>query len=228
MERLFDYLATGRCGDEEIRLVAALVEEFPYFFVPRLLCLKRAFDVDRPSFPEKLKQHAIHVPDAKQLYRYLRGLPPFGGGMTERRDVAAVAGERETFEFIREDSRGVLRRSPGVTLPTVYRLEDEFPEEVQEPRAEAQDDPIDLFIRREPVMPRVVPGGRGEEVTDERPRDPDEEFFSETLAKIYLKQRLYDKAITTYTQLSLKYPEKSIYFARLIDKANELKKHNTR
>ncbi len=39
---------------------------------------------------------------------------------------------------------------------------------------------------------------------------------SETLAKIYVAQGNYPKAIEAYSQLSLKYPEKKIFFANLI------------
>lgn len=41
----------------------------------------------------------------------------------------------------------------------------------------------------------------------------DEDLLTESLAKIYIKQKRYYKAIEIIQKLSLKYPEKSIYFA---------------
>ena len=48
-----------------------------------------------------------------------------------------------------------------------------------------------------------------------------EDFCTEALAKIYLEQEYPDEAIAIYSKLSLRYPEKSVYFATLIDEINK-------
>jgi hypothetical protein len=84
-------------------------------------------------------------------------------------------------------------------------------------------DLIDRFIRISPTIERMTPGNiqpvrdlSGENTSDESA------FITETLAKIYVNQGYYTKAINIYEKLSLQYPEKSAYFAGRIEKINEL------
>jgi len=57
--------------------------------------------------------------------------------------------------------------------------------------------------------------------------ETDDDFISDTLAKIYIKQGHFEKALSTYEKLSLKYPEKNIYFAAQIKLIKELIKKTT-
>ena len=61
----------------------------------------------------------------------------------------------------------------------------------------------------------------------DNPKEADNEaigdFCTETLAQIYLEQDYPEQAIDIYSKLSLRYPEKSVYFAALIDEINKKK-----
>ena len=47
----------------------------------------------------------------------------------------------------------------------------------------------------------------------QEPETSDDSTFSESLAKIYIKQGKYSKALEIIKNISLKFPEKSVYFA---------------
>ncbi|VAV83213.1 FIG00648993: hypothetical protein [hydrothermal vent metagenome] len=53
-----------------------------------------------------------------------------------------------------------------------------------------------------------------------------EALMTETLARIYVEQKNYSKAIQSYKVLSLKYPEKSGFFADQIQAVKELQEQN--
>lgn len=84
-------------------------------------------------------------------------------------------------------------------------------------------DLIDRFISISPTIERIRPG-EDQPVMDLSERGSEEEtsFITETLAKIYVNQGYYTKAINIYQKLSLQYPEKSAYFAGRIEKIEEL------
>ena len=98
------------------------------------------------------------------------------------------------------------------------------PVEVTEPSGKlSQADLIDRFIRISPTIERLTPGDM-QPVKDLAAESTDEhgKFITETLAKIYINQGYYTKAINIYEKLSLQYPEKSAYFASRIEKIKEL------
>lgn len=84
-------------------------------------------------------------------------------------------------------------------------------------------DLIDRFIRANPTIERLTPGEH-ELVRDLSETSSEEKgtFITETLAKIYVNQGYYTKAINIYEKLCLQYPEKSAYFASRIEKIREL------
>lgn len=74
------------------------------------------------------------------------------------------------------------------------------------------------------VFSRFAAKAREEGYTDgaESAGMPEEGFCTETLARIYLEQGYPQEAIDIYSRLSLRYPEKSVYFAALINEINKI------
>lgn len=80
---------------------------------------------------------------------------------------------------------------------------------------------VEKFIREEPqIKPPKSDKLDNENKARKSAEDPND-LVSETLAHIYTDQMLFYKAVETYKKLSLKFPEKSTYFA---DQIRELEK----
>lgn len=84
-------------------------------------------------------------------------------------------------------------------------------------------DDNDLIARFIAEKPRIKP----KEVTDHQKdisresTKEDDDLLTETLIKVYIAQGYIEKAIKSYEKLSLKYPEKSTYFANQIKELKE-------
>jgi len=82
---------------------------------------------------------------------------------------------------------------------------------------------IDDFIQNEPRINRNIKVAEKQEDISLGSLEDRDGFISETLASIYVKQKLFNKAIAVYDKLVLKNPEKNVYFASQIERIEKLK-----
>ncbi|GGI56838.1 hypothetical protein [Winogradskyella haliclonae] len=83
---------------------------------------------------------------------------------------------------------------------------------------------IDKFITENPKIKPTANIPKPKLVNNDETAD--DSLMTETLARIYVEQKNYDKAIQSYRILSLKYPEKSSFFADQIKAIKELSERN--
>jgi len=88
-------------------------------------------------------------------------------------------------------------------------------------------DLIDRFISNNPKLkPKEHTGSIGNIAEEQMIQT--ESLMTETLARIYLEQKNFKKAIQSYNILSLKYPEKSGFFADQIKAIKKLQEQNNK
>ena len=84
---------------------------------------------------------------------------------------------------------------------------------------------IDKFIKNNP---KIKPLSKDKNITVPVAQNThDSSLMTETLAKVYLEQKKYGNAIQAYRILSLKYPEKSGFFADQIKRVQILQKNKS-
>lgn len=127
--------------------------------------------------------------------------------VSEKADLLEL--EESEIDFTEES---IISKSDSVATP-----------ETPEARKKIQADLIDRFIQ---TNPRIEPSYEKADGPLEDISKPFTEeksgFVTETLARIYISQGYYSRAIDIYEKLSLKFPEKSSYFATQIEKIKEL------
>ncbi|MFV0571362.1 MAG: hypothetical protein ACK5M1_02890 [Xanthomarina gelatinilytica] len=88
-------------------------------------------------------------------------------------------------------------------------------------------DLIDKFISKNPRLKPQQYTSNNANLAEEQMIQP-ESLMTETLARIYVEQKNYKKAIQSYNILSLKYPEKSGFFADQIKAIKKLQEQNNK
>jgi len=85
---------------------------------------------------------------------------------------------------------------------------------------------IDKFIEASPKIPQIKQGVETS-ANFELNKTDNSYLMTETLARVYLEQKKYQRAIQAYEILILKYPEKSSFFANRISDIMILQQNNT-
>jgi tetratricopeptide (TPR) repeat protein len=186
----------GLLSEETLPELEELTEKYPYFQLAWMLFLKNLKITGHNGFESALKKAAVAVPDRKKLHRFL---------------YSDSVNQLSGYYF---GQAGIQQKD----LPEGEAIESEKGGSL-----------IDKFLSSEPAPIRMDSENtnetREEEESEimEKSVSESDELITETLAMIYFEQKKYEKALDAFKKLSLKYPEKSVYFATRIEEIEKLK-----
>ncbi len=217
-----------RLNNETLYELRTLVAKYPYAQTLRLLYLKNLYLLHDSTFGEELRKAALYVADRRVLFRLIEGdlliLEP-----NERQDLNSESDEDlgldRTLVLI-DSFLSKLPEKEQIPAPveldyatdySLYLHEWEEQENEKAPKLKGHE-LIDQFIEGGVDSTEQANGNhilKLDSYDDPSLNDETEEegFFTETLAKIYIKQKRYSKAIEIIKKLNLKYPKKNAYFA---------------
>jgi tetratricopeptide (TPR) repeat protein len=185
---------TNKLTTETAKDLEGVVKKFPFFQLAWLLYLKNLKVIDSPEFETVLKRTAVRVSNRKLMYRFLND--------------------------------EIITAPPDNDLQNQESSENKSEQEEEKHSSNLL---IDKFlqgdygvIRQNPDETKDKPNDQLKEVA-EKSVEENEEIITETLANIYFQQKNYEKALDAFEKLSLKYPEKSVYFASRIKEIEEIK-----
>ena len=142
----------------------------------------------------------------------------------EKEDVAALLkSERWASETVEKMSEVADKERAAELLRELMQRPELQNKEIDIERLMhlTSDDIIDRFLRTSHGRIVAEEGEPTDEIVVEADIDDEEDMVSEELAEVYLAQGLKDMAKETYRKLSLLNPEKSVYFAGLIEKIDK-------
>lgn len=169
--------------------------------------LKHPERLDEKSLPDikELVQHYPYFQAARMLYiRNLKNTDDLSYHAELKKGAINVP-DRVRLEQIMNKAASEKKEQSTVTVVA----DDANIESVPQLK---HHDLIDNFITANPHIKPVGEVSDVETVVLDNTNVTDS-IFTESLAKIYIKQGQYDKAIRIFEKLNLKYPEKSSYFA---------------
>lgn len=239
MQSLTTYIAQPELIDAAVVAeLGEMVERYPSFQAARLLYLRGLYLLQDKRFGQELSRAAISMPDRERLFELFEtdiieaaaeadSRAPAEAARTEGAEKADAAQPADRTlslidTFLGGRPQQVSTRHPrpaeAAVDYTVYllQLEDAQPVAPAPARAAAvapqQSDALPAGGGAGPG-PDAADSDTEEEAEESNVNDTSNAYFTETLARIYIKQRKYAKAIEIIRRISLRYPQKSPYFA---------------
>lgn len=208
--------------------IKAVIDKYPYFQSARALFLKALKEQESFKYNNELKLTAAFTTDRSILFNFItselfkeneksegkKEIKSEDSSVNEIEKVKSDLGIGEPIAFTKNETHSFnqwLQLSSG-TIKKIVPIEEKS----------LQDNIIDKFIANNPKISRINKNSSASSKAIETVQEP--LLMTETLAKIYLEQKKYDNAIKAYEILSLKYPEKSTFFADQIKKIRILQK----
>ena len=231
-------------NDNDIEMLSSLVDSYPYFTIAQVL-LAVGYDLtEDKKLNKQLRLAAAMSPDRNSLRHLLAeskekkntcDLPDEFGNESQQTtdngqqsldsiiipeiDLNKSQEELSKEMDLLEEKRKSLDELKYLIEQRIIELEREKEEVNKEEKTLSKTEIIDKFIAENPQISRPKQEFYNPMVVAQTSVVDKENIISETLATIYLNQGYVEKAISVYQKLSLKNPEKSVYFAELIEKA---------
>lgn len=240
--------------ESQVTELEKIISEFPYLQSARALRLKGLYNQNSFRYNLELKKTAAHTIDRSVLFDFITSdkfqyaTKNSVGEITENIENNVPVNKLE--ESIKQTIKEAQNKEPEaiISLPIGKPLEfnkeekHSFQEWLQlasislikrENKAEPEQDEnklkklelIDKFIESNP---KIIPSKNSlaAPVKVEKNEEDTSYLMTETLARVYLEQKKYQKAIQAYEILILKYPEKSVFFANCISDIKILQQNN--
>lgn len=192
-----------------------IIEYYPFFPAARSLYLRNLKNTGSFKFNTELSKNAIFISDRSRLFSLLE----LNFKDQERYELIPIDDTINLGKFNNEYKFEEIKIVSSFSETPIQLIETE--EEQADKKELSNDDLIERFLKANPIIPVVAEEETHNEQNEAGPRI-EEDLITETLASIYMKQGLYKEAIKAYEKLSLKIPEKNIYFAGQIEKIKEL------
>ncbi len=225
-----DFITKSNLDDLE-----KIVADFPYFQSAHFLKLKGLKSFDSYQYNDALKTTAAHTTDRSILFENISKkkkivIQPRSTNPQPEKQIKQEATEPKNFKDSKPEETLELGKPIQFESGEYFsfnqwlQIDSDKIKPLKKPsEKEVKTRIIDRFIATSPKITPSKKDSTNEPAIVQQTTDS-ESLMTETLAKVYLEQKKYDHAIKAYRILSLKYPEKSSFFANQIEAIKKLEK----